>query len=458
MRPFTATRLAANARGRPARSAMSMRFQVTMVCAALVLGGCAGYRPLPLARGPSLLAAADRQAAAPWSVDDVVARVLRDNPDLVALRTQKGVARAQQLQAGLLPDPAISGAVLPLVAGVGTTMAWNAALSGDLRALVTLRARREGARAATLDVDAQVLWQEWQTAAQARLLAVQIIEGEQLAVLQRDNAGLYAERSARLQRALAQGDIPLTTAAPDLAAFQSARAQLDAAERGQLARRHQLNGLLGREPDAPLPLAGAPDIPPLDLDAVDRSAAGLALRRPDLIALRLGYRAQEARTRLAVLMQFPAFNFGATGGGDNSNVRNAGPQFSTTLPIFDRNRGDIAVQRATRDQLHAEYQARLDAAYGQLRAAVSELKASRAALAAVREDLPAARRAMERARTARDAGVLDEVAYVDLAAAYYAKAEEAATLEEAAAEQSLAIAAITGAGLSSIETLPDIAS
>lgn len=435
---------------------MPVRLGITLICAALALDGCASYRARPLPSRPALVAA--EPATAQWSVGDVVDRALRDNPDLVALRTQKRVATAQQFQAGLLPDPTFGGAVLPLVAGFGTTLAWNAALSEDVRALVTLRARREGARAATLQVDAQVLWQEWQTASQARLLAVQIIEGDRALALQREAMGLYAERSARLQHALALGDATLATAAPNLAAFQSARSQVDATERAQLARRHQLNGLLGREPDAVLPLADTSDAPVVDLSALDRSAVGLAMRRPDLIALRLGYRAQEAKTRLAVLMQFPAFNLGVTGGSDNANVRNAGPQISTTLPIFDRNRGDIAVQRATREQLRAEYQARLDGAYGQLRAAVTELKASQAALAVLRQDLPDARRILEQARGARDAGALDEVAYVDLASAYYAKAGEAAALEQTVLEQTLAIAALTGAGLPSVETLPDIAS
>lgn len=421
----------------------------------LLLGGCATYRPLPLATEPALSPAVSVPAGVRWTMDDVVAMALRDSPDLKATRTQRAVAKAGRIQAGALPDPTIGGAILPLLAGVGTTFAWNAALSEDLRGIVTLRARREGAKATALQVDAQVLWQEWQTAAQAQLLFVQIVEGDRVLAIQREGSRLFAERSARLQAALARGDVSLTTAAPDLAALQTARAQADAAERLQLGRRHQLNALLGREPDAPLPLAGAVDAPEPDLASADSQASQISRRRPDLIALRLGYGAQEAKVRLAVLMQFPVFNLGVTGGSDNSNVRNGGPQFSTTLPIFDGNRGDIAVQRATRVQMRAEYQARLDAAYGQLRAAISELKASQTALAAVRGDLPAAARAREQAQRALDTGTIDELAFVDLASAYYAKAAEAATLEESVLEQKLAIDAITGQGLPSIQDLPD---
>ncbi len=67
---------------------------------------------------------------------------VQTSPDLIASRAQHGVARAQLLQAGLLPNPILTGAILPLIAGVGNTNAWNAGLSTDVTALSTLRARR----------------------------------------------------------------------------------------------------------------------------------------------------------------------------------------------------------------------------------------------------------------------------------------------------------------------------
>jgi outer membrane protein TolC len=391
------------------------------------------------------------------TVAAVVSAVLVDNPDLRAARTQHRVAEAQRRQAGVMPDPTLSGALLPLLAGAGSSLAWNASLSADLRGIVSLRARRAGAKAAFEQVDAQLLWQEWQTASQAQLLAVQIIEGEQALAALRQTQALFAARSARLQRALAEGNVTLQTTAPDLAALQSARAQVDAAERTQLSRRHQLNALLGCEADAPLPLAARADLPPLDIDQIDRLAAEMARRRPDLIALRLGYQAQEAKTRVAVLMQFPLLNLGVAGGSDNSNVRNGGPQFTLAVPIFDGNRGDVAVQTATRAQLRAEYQARLLAAYGQIRAAVTELKAAEGQLAVLRTDLPAVERAAEQAQGAFNTGALDELAYVDLVGARAAKAGEIIALEQIVLEQRAALVAIVGVGLPSIDQLPDIA-
>ena len=424
---------------------------------ALLAAGCASYRPLPLPTAPTPTVATAPFPAGPLTSEQITALVLRDNPDLIAARRQKGVARAQLLQAGLLPDPNFTGAILPLVAGPGSTLAWNAVVQEDVRALITLKARKQGARDATLQVDAQLLWQEWQAVGQARLLFAQIVSGERAMKVLVETRQVFADRTARLDRALAQGNTTLAVAAPDVAALQAARAQVDALERQQLARRHQLNALLNREADAPLLLADAPPAPPADLTAIDASAAEIARRRPDLIALRLGYRAQEDRTRLAILMQFPALNLGAGGGSDNSNVRNVGPQFSTTVPIFDRNRGDIALQRATREQLRAEYQARLDAAYAQARAAVAELQQAERQLAVVRADLPGTRRAADRAAAAFQAGALDELGYVDLISANLTKEEEILTLEQTVLEQQVALSTLTGAGLPSIDTLPDTA-
>ena len=424
---------------------------------ALAVAGCANYRPAPLPTAAALTDSSSSSPADRWTASDVVAMVVRDCPELKAVRTQRALAEAGRRQAALLPDPAIGGALLPLIAGVGTTLAWNAALSEDLRGVVTLTARREGAKAAELQVDARVLWQEWQTAAQARLLFVQIVEGDRALAIQRESSALFAERNRRVQAALARGDANLASAAPDLAALQTAQASIDASERQQLSRHHQLNALLGREPDAPLPLARSAAVAEPDLTRIDAKAAEISSRRPDLIALRLGYRAQEARTRMAVLMQFPVFNLGVAGGSDNSDVRNLGPQISATLPIFDGNRGDVAVQRATRTQLRAEYQARLDGAYGQLRAAVGELKAGEAALAAVSADLPGARRARDEAERALEAGGIDELTYADLAGAFYAKALEAASLEENVLEQRVTIRAVAGEGLPTVQDLPDTA-
>ena len=427
----------------------------------LALAACAQYQPLTLPSHAAPLGSLSdlrhdgQELTAPLTINEVATLALRNDPDLLAVRAQHGVAQAQLLQAGLPPNPQVSAAILPLVAGPGTTKAWNAALTYDVKSLITLSARRRAARAAAQQVDAQLLWQEWQVVGQVRLLAVDIIEGDRSLRLLSRTRDLLAERERRSRSALAAGNTTLSTVAPDVAAFQAAQTQVNDLQRQQLARRHQLNALLDLAPDVPLPLTSVPDLPPFDPDAMERALPTLALRRPDLVALQLGYRAQDAKLRAAILAQFPNLTFGITGGSDNSNVRNIGPQIALELPIFDRNQGNVAIERATRQQLHDEYTARLVAADGQVRAMLAEIALLKQQLAMSRRDLASTASAARAATLALSAANLDERSYVDLVSARYAKEQEVVSLEQSMLEQEVAIATLIGAGMPPISLPPD---
>jgi outer membrane protein TolC len=416
-----------------------------------LLSACASYHPLELPSRPGLassIGALDGGAVAtPLQVGDVAQLAILNDPDLLATRAQHGLAQAQMLQAELPPNPQVSGAILPLAAGIGDTTAWNAGLSYDIKSLVTLSSRRRSARAAAGQVDAQILWQEWQVAGQARLLAVDLIEGDRLLRLLEQLRDLMAARGARSQAALAAGNATLSTVAPDIAAEQAARSQVLDLQRQQLSRRHQLNALLGLLPDAPVPLAPTPGLPSFDPAAVMQALPALADRRPDLIALQLGYRAQDEKLRAAILAQFPNLTFGVASGSDNANVRNVGPQISLELPIFDRNQGGVAIERATRQQLHDEYAARLAAADGQVRATLTEIALLTRQLGTVRADLPALQRAAASAQSAFDTGAIDNRSYVDLVSARTMKEQDLVTTEQALLERQVALVTLTGAGM-----------
>jgi outer membrane protein TolC len=418
---------------------------------AALVAGCAHYSALPLPAQDGLRASVAELRAAPshtpLSVADVTVLAVENNLDLRATRAQHGVAQAQLLEAGLLPNPTLTGAILPLAAGVGNTFAWNAGLSTDITALITLSARRRVAEASATQVDAQILWQEWQIAGQARLLAVDVIQGGRILALLRQQMTLLSSRLDRSRSAVAAGNATLATLAPDAAALQASRVQADDQARLLLGKRHQLAALLGLAPDAPLPLAPTPDLPRLDLAEARAALPTLPARRPDLVALRLGYAAQDAKVRAAILAQFPKLTFGVTGGSDNSNVRNVGPSISLELPVFNRNQGNIAIERATREQLQAEYAARLAAAVGQVKASSSEIEQLRAQLAQARRERPETQRAAHNAESAFASGNIDERSYVDLVTTDIAKAAQILLLEQALMEQEVAIETSIGAGL-----------
>lgn len=430
-----------------------------LVALCLVQAACAQYGPLPLpgrsglAGSLSALRHAGPPPMPPLTVGAVAALAVQNNPDLLAARARHGLAQAQLLQAGLPPNPVLTGAVLPLVAGPANTTAYSAGISYDIRSLITLQDRRRAAQAAARQVDAQLLWQEWLVVGQARLLTVDIIEGDRSLRLFRDIRGLYEARLQRTRAALAAGNATLASVAPDVAAYDAARTQVNDLERLQLSRRHQLNALLGLAPDVPLPLAGLPDLPRFDLTAIRQALPTLPARRPDLIALQLGYRAQDAKLRGAILAQFPNLTFGVVGGSDNTSIRNIGPTITLDLPIFDRNQGNIAIERATRQQLHDEYAARLTTADGQVRAMLAEIALLRRQRESVQQDLASTARAARAATAALHAANLDEFSYVQLVSARYAKEQEIVAIDQSLLEQQVAIATLIGAGMPPI-TLP----
>ena len=419
----------------------------------LILAGCTAYRPLPLPRraalAPSVAALRHPGIVLParLGVADIALLAVENDPVLRAARARRGIAQAEILSAGILPNPTISAGLSPVIAGPGTTTGWSVGLSQDLQALVTLHARTQAARAAAGGIDASILWQEWQVIGQARLLAVDLIEGARIRRLLAQARALLARRYGATSRAVAQGNASLAAVSPDLAALIAATRQAEAADRAQQSLRHRLAALLGLAPGAPLPLARRPDLQPVPAGAIAAALPGIADRRPDLIALRLGYRAADARLRAAILAQFPRLTFGLTGGSDTSNVRTFGPQITLDLPVFDRNQGAIALARATRRQLRAEYAARLTQAQGEIRALRAETALLRTQRDAARARFVRTAAIAAAATSAFQAGNLTERAYVDFVTARIDAARQVLGLDQSLLERQVTMATLTGAGM-----------
>jgi outer membrane protein TolC len=419
---------------------------------ALLASACQHYTPAPLAASADLPAAAPPQAE--LSVDDIVRLALQNNPDLRAARMKRGVSEAQLLQSGILPNPSLSGAFLPLISGAGSVPAWNAALSQDIKSLVTYRSKRRAAHDTVGQTAADLLWQEWQVAGQARQLAVDLIATRRQQPVAAQAYAILKARAAQVDQAVAQGNSTLTIAAPTRSAMQAARTNVQSVDQRELQLHHQLSALLGLAADTPLLLAPAAALPPFDAAAIEASLPTLPQRRPDLLALRLGYAAQDEALRQAILSQFPDLVLGGTGSSDSSRVINIGPQATIGVPVFDRNQGNIAIARATREQLRAEYAARLATTTGEVQAALSEMDQLARQLAVARTDLPKAREAAARAQAARARSAIDEAAFVDLISNSFTKEQDVMTLELALMDKQVALQTLVGAGLPAVDTLP----
>lgn len=347
----------------------------------LPLMGCATYNSLPLPGKSDLADSLPPQIMGkvghdrilpdyPVNLSDgldmtetAIIAVLR-NPDLKAARSKVKVAEAEAFAAGLLPDPQFSGSI-DYATTAGYTTGYNAGLALDLRAFMTHPVDKRIAADKQKSLNMDILWQEWQTIQKARsLYAQKFFTAQKLALLQ-NTVSLYAKQAAHSQKALKAGDTTLDQAGSDLVALMDARSELNTQQRASLDTDQQLNTLLGLSPDVSLRFQGLSNPAMPTGDDVYAALALLPQHRPDLIALQAAYASEEETLYKAVLEQFPDITIGPAYAIDTSNVHSVGPAVTINLPIFNGNRGEIAVQKATRAQLRQEYQARLDQAHAE---------------------------------------------------------------------------------------------
>ena len=402
---------------------------IGVAAACLVAGGCASYAPNDLPRAADLARSPERLTAdvaklrlAPLKAHrfdpsdgldptEVAILAVLNNPELKARRAQAGIAAAQAFSAGLLPDPQIALSV-DIPSTPGFTNAYNIAPSLDLLTLVTHSAALKSAKASARQADLDLLWNEWSTAQQARQLAVSALADEEKAGVLKTLADRLADRSARTKAALARGDATAAVAGADLAASLDAEGALAGARHDAAKARGDLNALLGLAPDVRLNLVPGRSVVDPDPGSLDAAVAALSDRRPDLLALKAGYAAQNANLRKAIIAQFPVLNLGFSHASDTSAVLTNGVSATFVLPLFNRGRGEIAVQSATRDQLHAEYQARLDQTVADVAAARLERETARATVRRLEAQVPSLMAAAERAEAPYRRGDIDSAAFL----------------------------------------------
>lgn len=415
------------------RAGRRSRPALWLLLAVFALGGCATYHPQPLPGRPDLKkslpesAAASRGAALPGfaaaavregkglDMTTVATLAVLGNPDLKAARRKADVAWAQVFAAGLLPDPDLSLSLdHPTDSQPDLVNAYSLGLDYPVGALVTRGAATAAARAAAGKVDLNILWKEWQVIQQARILYVRILAGERKTGILQKAEKLFAQRYARSSAALKRGDLTINVVGTDLTALVDAQNQLAAARRRLEQVRQDLNALLGLMPDVKLPLAPLPASSLLPRTTLDRALGNLPRRRPDLLALQAGYRSQEELVRKAILAQFPSVSVGFTRARDTSDVHTIGFGISLNLPFFNANRGEIAVQRATRARLKQEYQARLDQAWSQASALWERQQYFKKELDVIDNHLPGLQTMVRQAEKAYRLGDIDALTYLNL--------------------------------------------
>lgn len=433
---------------------------------ALSLAGCASYHPQPLPTRIDLPQSVSvipvEPAQLPFSrlrshrfnpsdgldIDEVAMLAVANNPQLRQARDGLGIARAQSFAAGLLPDPQLGiTSDHPTNGTAANTNGFNLNLNYDVSALLLRSSRVGSASAAEQQINLDMLWQEWQVVSQARLLFTRMTAQQHLLSQLQNARGLLAKSYQRSQQALAEGNATSDFASADLAALQNVERQIYDLARSRLQNHASLCNLLGIAPGASLDLVGEPAPSAIDAAAVRVGLEQRLARRPDMRALQAGYHSREEKFREAVLAQFPALNVGITRARDTSGLYTRGFGVSLSLPIFNANRGNIAIEKATRQKLFDAYQNRLNSAYGEIDTALANLSLLQEQLQRTRQGVAKFNIVARNAEAAYRAGNLTAPNYVRLKTALLDKQTESINLRESLMEQQIALETLLGPDL-----------
>lgn len=446
----------------------TIAIRVARLSVLVTMGGmllaCAGYTPKPLPANVHWNASDDLRVDAghialpalatqrvdlnaPLTIEAVAALAVLNDPALELARDQAGVAHAQAFAAGLLPDPQLSASrKLPRDHG-RATRGYRLGLSMDLEHLITRGVSVSAARAKQRQVDLQILWQEWQVASAAEsdyIVIVGLHERAQLLRAERDDV---LRRLRRDRAEVASGLQQRAAVDTDWVDLQRLERHIGGNLRQQAHALARLDELLGLRAGTPIRLGA---LPRFDAGAVQQAVSAvnhLSTIRPDLLALQAGYRSQEQELRKAVLSQFPSISVGLSRARGTDGVRTLGLGITMDLPILNGSRGQIAVERATRQALYDAYIIRLRQTRDDVAQRIDDIRLLERQRTALQAALPALREAATLARVELNAG---DATLSQAAAHRRAFLDQRLMLEANAqqlAEQTVALQLLTGDGV-----------
>ena len=355
--------------------------------------------------------APERDPAAPLSAGQAVRLALHHNPRIRELMAQIAAARADRVQATLLPNPVINYAYgFPIDGGGGAPA--MASLVQQLAWLWELPARRNAAvaelRRQVLEVSDTALRLVAKTrAAHARLVHAErvVAHDEAILALLEGSRDLLAERFEVGEATQEQVNLR------DLAVLE-VRDRLLGSRAALATRERELLELLGESPlETRLVIDGELPTP---VEKARREGDVIELvttQRLDVAAAYAGVEGADARTRLARLGWIPGVSVGVGYQRNFENRDGVFPSLGVTPKLFDTGRTAQARAEAIAQRTLAAADALLQEAVREARVAWVGVESTRERLAQHRgETLPLRENDADLARRAFEAGTADRLA------------------------------------------------
>lgn len=376
---------------------------LALFLASLLLSGCYSYEAYPqdrmqiferlqksglpaelmLTQLPIGMASKSHDPAITWTSAQAASWAVSHNPELHALRKEMGIAEAELVEAGLLPDPELSwdamNVVAADVAGVtptgpdyisGLGLMWSVPRPGEIRSKVGMaEARKE-------EVRQRILEGEWTLVRAVHRAWIDVLGAEarlQLNGQVLETAKKIADFFEQARKVSGATALQANLAAIEHATLVQERVRLQGELR--LARQN-LNLVLGLRPEVKVPMHVEKN--PFVSDNATRDAQILTQEslkhRPDLEALFARYQSLEEALRLEVAKQWPELAIG-TG-------------LALVLPIFSSfNAPAIRTAIARRDRMARQLEAAVHRLRAEVHAAVTEYENERQQVEAFQKGL-----------------------------------------------------------------------
>ncbi len=391
------------------------------------------------------------------SPDEAAVIAVIANPLLKSERDRKKIARAQVIQAGLLPNPQLSLSLEFPTAGAthDTFTAYGLGLDWDVSSLITRGSRLSSAKWNQEAINLEIAWKEWLTAERARLNWLRLYWSLEKKKLLKKWALDCQKRVKLLRKAVRYG----TETAPALSSAQTelAKVKAQAAKnreniQGQLAILKRVMGLppeydlILQKLNFKVPLTG------LVKRQIKEATNDFLDRRLDVLALKAACKARNEEVKVAILSRFPRIGIGILHARDTGDVITTGPSVIIEIPIFDQRQGQLARAKAQGIKALDEYQARIFKA----RSKVAEIKERIRCLTdyylRLLDALEAQEEMLKIYGSALGKGLTDVLTYYQALDSFYSQRIELLKVKEEITELIVAIEMTTGTHIYLTET------
>lgn len=377
------------------------------LAASVFVASCVRYEPRPISAEDAFAGFYERGMAAPglrqfvesarneplagwpperWDLETLTLAALYYQPDLDLARAEWSVARAEIARSGQRPNPGLSvisqyntttpsQLISPWILGLGIDIPIET--HGKRRHRVEAAERR--AQAAGLELAAAA----WAVRAEVRQRMLELYAARRRCEALGEQQRVAEDMITLLELRFEAGEAGASEVTRGRVDLDDVRSELAAAVRERAVARVLLARALG------VPAAAIDGIE-LSFDAFERVPDDVSrveaqrqalLGRPDVLAALSRYAASEADLRLEIARQYPDLHLGPGFELDQEDHKwTLG--VGLELPLFQHNRGGIAVADARREQSAAEFGALQARVIGQLESALTRLRESREETAA----------------------------------------------------------------------------